>query len=130
MLSSILPFLLSNHALPATRSLRASSFMASLNTVTCIELPQISECMIAIYDDSEWTVVAYLLSHMKCGEAALPERLQIQSTAVDPSIHCINTHRDPHAKTIFCCFHSHNDQSVLHNTNRICEATQNYRIDR
>ena len=28
--------------------------------------------------------VAYLLSRMKCGEATLPERLQIQSTAVDP----------------------------------------------
>jgi len=25
----------------------------------------------------------------------------MQSTAVDPSIRCINTHRDPHAKTIF-----------------------------
>ena len=34
-------------------------------------------------DDGEWTV-AYLLSRMKCGEATLPERLQIQSTtAVD-----------------------------------------------
>ena len=44
-------FLLSNDSLPATRSL------------------------IAIYDDGEWTVVAYLLSHMKCGEATLPERL-------------------------------------------------------
>ena len=75
MLSSILPFLLFNDALPATQSLKASSFMASLNTVTYIELPQISECMIAIYDDGEWTVVAYLLSHMKCGEATLPERL-------------------------------------------------------
>jgi hypothetical protein len=63
-------------ALLATRSLRASSFMTSLNTVTFIELPQISESMIAIYDDDgEWTVVAYLLSHMKCGEATLPERL-------------------------------------------------------
>ena len=50
-------------------------FMASLNAVTCIELLQISECMITIYDDGEWTVVAYLLSHMKCGEATLPERL-------------------------------------------------------
>ena len=73
--------------------------------------------MIAMFDDGEWTEVAYLLSHMKCGEATLPERLQIQSTAVDPSIRCINTHRDPHGKTIFCCFDSHNDQSVLHNTN-------------
>ncbi len=36
--------------LPATRSLKASSFIAS-TTVTCIELTQISECMIAIYDD-------------------------------------------------------------------------------
>ncbi len=66
---------LSNDALLGTRSLRASSFMVSLNTVTCIELPQISECMIAIYDDGEWSVVAYLISHMKCGEATLPERL-------------------------------------------------------
>jgi hypothetical protein len=38
--------------LPATRSLKASSFMES-NTVTCIELTQISECMIAIYDDDD-----------------------------------------------------------------------------
>ena len=75
MLSSILPFLLFNDALLAARSLRASFFIVSLNTVTCNELPQISECMIAIYDDGEWTVVAYLLSHMKCGEATLPERL-------------------------------------------------------
>ncbi len=68
--------------------------MASLNTVTCTELPQISECsMIVIYDDGEWTVVAYLLSHMKCGEATLPERLQIQSTAVDPYLFVeISTH--------------------------------------
>ena len=64
-----------NDALPATRSLRASSFMVSLNTVTCIELSQSSECIIAINDDVEWTVVAYLLSRMKCGEATLPERL-------------------------------------------------------
>ena len=65
--------------------------MASLNTVACIDLLYISECMIAIYDDGEWTVVAYLVSRMKCSEATLPERLQIQSTAVDPSIRCINT---------------------------------------
>jgi len=32
------------------------------------------DCMIAIYD-GEWTVVTYLLSRMKCGEATLPERL-------------------------------------------------------
>ena len=79
---------MSNDAsLPATRSLRASSFMASSsNTVACIELSQISECMYDCYDDDdggEWTV-AYLLSSKKCGEAILPERLQIQSTAVDP----------------------------------------------
>ncbi len=91
--------------------------MTSLNTVTCIELLQILECMIAIYDDGEWTVVAYLLSHMKCGEATPSERLQIQSTAVDPSIRCINIHRDPYAKTFLCCCLSHNDQSVLLNTN-------------
>ena len=53
--------------------------MASSNTVACIELPQISECMFDCYDegdydDDEWTV-AYLLSRMKCGEATLPERL-------------------------------------------------------
>ena len=88
MLSSILPFLLSNDAtLPATRSLKASSFMASSNTVACIELRQISECMFDCYDDDgEWTV-AYLLSRMKCGEATLPERLQIQSIAVDPYLY-------------------------------------------
>ena len=28
-----------------------------------------------LYDDGEWTVVAYLLSRIKCGEATLPERL-------------------------------------------------------
>ena len=43
-------------------------------------------------DDGEWTV-AYLLSRMKCGEATLPERLQIQSTAVDPYLFVeISTH--------------------------------------
>ena len=128
MLSTLLPFLLSNDSLLATRSWRASSFMVSLNTVSCIEMPQISECMIAIYDDGEWTVVAYLLSHMKSGEATLPERLQIQSTAVDPSIRCINTHRDHHAKTIFCCFHSHNDQSVLHNINSLSSSLSSWVI--
>ena len=44
-------------------------------------------------DDGEWTV-AYLLSRMKCGEATLPERLQIQSTtAFDPYLFVeISTH--------------------------------------
>jgi hypothetical protein len=58
--------------------------------------------MIAIYDDFEWKVVAYLLSHMKCGEATLPKKTADQSTAIDPSIRCINPH---------------NNQPVLHNTN-------------
>ena len=76
--------------------------MSSSNTVACIELPQISECMYDCYDDDshdddddydgEWAV-AYLLSRMKCGEATLPERLQIQSTAVDPYLFVeISTH--------------------------------------
>ena len=49
-----------------------------------------NECMYeCMYD---WTV-AYLLSRMKCGEATLPERLQIQSTAVDPYLFVeISTH--------------------------------------
>ena len=76
---------------------------SSSNTVACIELPQISECMYDYHDDAgededdddddcEWTV-AYLLSRMKCGEATLPERLQIQSSAVDPYLFVdISTH--------------------------------------
>ena len=68
---------------------------SSSNIVVCIELSQISECMFDCYNDDdggEWTV-AYLLSRMKCGEATLPERLQIQSAAVDPYLFVeISTH--------------------------------------